>query len=79
MNKLFQGSLCLTDLNKLKDEDHSAFTMGKNGKIYVNVTLWENDEPDKFGFTRSIQLNPQKDSQQSKDYVGNFKPITPKE
>lgn len=79
-SKPFSGSLCLTDLINLEKEGHSAFNVAQsNGKTYVNVTLWEHDVPDKFGFTRSIQLNPRKDSQQSKDYVGNFKPVTPKE
>lgn len=75
MNKPFSGSICLSDLTKLMTEGHSAFIQGTNGKVYVNVTLWENDTPDKFGFTRSLQLNPKKDSQQSKDYIGNFKPV----
>ena len=79
MSKPLRGSICLTDLNNLDAEGHSAFNTGTDGKRYVNCTLWDSEGiPDKYGNTFSLQANPKKDSQQSKPYIGNFKPIEPK-
>lgn len=76
MSKLFNGSICLSELNEAAKKGHSAFSKSeKNGKIYVNLTMWENDNPDKYDNTVSLQLNPKKDSGDDKSYIGNFKPV----
>lgn len=57
-------------------EGHSAFSKSeKNGKIYCNILVWENDEPDKFNNNHSVQLNASKDAaaDQKGIYIGNMK------
>ena len=79
MSKMLVGSICLTDLMDFAKKAHPAYSRGKNGKAYVNIVLWEN-EPDKYGNTISIQLNSVKDKreEEGKVYIGNAKPLTPK-
>src|ERR1700761_3239014 len=74
-NKLFYGSLCLTDLIDQATQKHSAFTKGNNGKIYASINVWLNSEPDKFGNIMSLQINPSKEMKDidKKMYVGNLK------
>lgn len=82
MSKLFSGSLCLTDLIDAAKRQHSAFTKSQqNGKVYVNILLWENDEKDDYGNTHSIQLNSTKEKkeQEGKIYIGRAKPVEKKE
>lgn len=82
MSKMFTGSICLTDLLEKAKQKHSGFNKSdKNGKIYANVILWENDEVDKYGNTHSMQLSSKKDfiEQEGKIYIGNFKPSEKKE
>jgi hypothetical protein len=76
MNNMYVGSICLTDLIEAAKRKHSAFNKSQNGKIYANVILWHNEEPDKFGNTHSLQLNSQKDKREmeGKTYLGNLKP-----
>lgn len=77
-SKLYTGSVCLTDLIEKAKEKHSAVSKSaSNGKIYVNVLLWENETVDKFGNSHSLQLNSTKEKKEAegKVYVGNFKPV----
>ena len=61
-------NICLSDLPKAK------ITEGKDGKKYVNLVLWENREPDKFGNTHSITVSKSKEEKdQPNIYVGNGK------
>jgi hypothetical protein len=71
-NKLLLGSLCLSDLNEKARAGHSAFTKASNGKIYVNVNLWFNDEPDQYEKIAQLQLSKPKESQEKSVYIGNF-------
>lgn len=64
MSKLLTGSICLTDINK------EAINIGKNGKKYINVNVWINDEKDRFGNDASIQQYIDKEN---KIYIGNVK------
>jgi len=68
------------DLTKFKEllqanPNHSAFTKHANGRMYVNITIWENDEVDKFGNNVSLQVNSKKEQRdaEGKHYVGNGK------
>lgn len=74
-NQLFYGSICLSDLLEQAKAKHSAFTKAQNGKIYVSVNVWLNNETDKFGNIMSIQLNPTKEMKDldKKLYIGNCK------
>lgn len=77
MATMVTGSICLTDLMEKAKEGHSAFMRGQNGKVYVNILQWYNDEADKFGNTVSIQLNSKKEKREleGKIYIGNAKPL----
>ena len=73
MSQSFYGSICITDILDALRNKHSAFTKGKNGKIYMNSTIWLNEIVDDFGNIIAQQCNPQKDSKDQKFYIGNFK------
>lgn len=73
--KPFMGSINLSKLLANAKIGHSSFTKaGANNDIFVNVTLWLNDEPDKFKNVISVHLNPAKNSADEKVYFANFKP-----
>lgn len=70
MSTLYNGSICLSDIPKNKINE------GKNGKKYLNVTLWVNDNPDQYGNIGSVQVSQtkeQREAQEKKVYIGNFK------
>lgn len=76
MSKMILGSLCLTDILAKAKEKHSAFSRSeKNGKAYMNIVVFENDEPDQYGNHFSVQLGVSKDAPESekKIYIGNMK------
>lgn len=78
---MFTGSICLTDLIESARKTHSAFSKSQNnGKVYANILIWENDEPDKYGNTHSLQLSSSKEKRESEEkvYIGNAKPIESK-
>lgn len=74
MGKPMHGSICLSDLSAAFKKNHSAFNKSqKNGKIYANIAVWMNDEPDEYGNILSFQLNSKKDAPDDKVYFGNAK------
>lgn len=75
MSKLTTASLCYTDIVEKAKAGHSAFSRAKNGKVYFNIAIWENEEPDKFGNDCSLMLNSSKEKKESegKVYIGNGK------
>lgn len=83
---MLTGSLCLTDIVEQAQKGHSAFSRGKNGKVYFNFLQWVNEEEDQYKNHSSIQLNSAKDKKdaEGKIYIGNAKkqsgggePLTP--
>lgn len=72
-NRLFLGSICLTELNEQAKKGNPAFSRAENGKIYVSVNLWHNEEPDQYENVAQLQLSKPKDSKEKTVYVGNFK------
>lgn len=76
MSQMLTGSLCFTDFREALKKSHSSGSKAANGKIYANIVIWVNDEPDKFGNTVSIQLNSSKEKreEEGKVYIGNAKP-----
>lgn len=80
-SKMYTGSICLNTLIEELKKGHSSFSKSKNGKTYVNILLWENDEKDQFGNTHSLQLNSTKEKKdtEGKVYFGNCKPIQAKQ
>lgn len=73
MSKLLNGSICFSDLVEAAKEKHSAFKKADNGKVYFNLTVWINDEKDKYGNDAAIQIRPAKDGAGEKKYIGNLK------
>lgn len=78
MATLFYGSINITELLERAKEKHSAFVKGNNGKIYANISVWLNDEPDQYDNVMSIKLSATKeaiakDAEQGKIYIGNCK------
>jgi len=66
--------MCLSDLSEQFKAKHPAFSKSeKNGKIYVNVTVWVNDEADQYGNHAALQLSKPKDSDMKPIYFGNLK------
>lgn len=80
-NRMFSGSLCLTEIVEKAKAGHSAFTRAANGKVYFNIIEWINSEPDKFGNTVSVQLSSKADKRdaEGKVYIGNLKPFEKQE
>lgn len=72
---MYLGSLCLSEINDQAKKGHSAFKRAKNGKIYFDVCIWLNSEPNKYGNDLSIQLSSSKEKrdQEGKIYLGNAK------
>lgn len=68
MSQFFNGSICLSDIPKDKITEST-----KNGKKYLNVVIWLNDEKDQYGNIGSIQVSKPKDDKTPKQYIGNFK------
>lgn len=72
-NRKLYGSICLTDLIEATKRQHSAMVKGTNGKVYANVTIWLNDNPDQYDNDASVQLRQKKDSDDKALYVGNLR------
>jgi len=71
MAQLLNGSICLSDIPKEK-----ITVSEKNGKKYLNVTIWINDEVDKYNNNGSISVNQTKEERENKaakTYIGNVK------
>lgn len=69
--QMMTGSLCLSDIPKDK-----VFVSEKSGKKYLNVVLWINEEPDKFGNHAAVQVGLTKEEREAKAkpvYIGNLK------
>lgn len=76
-SQLHGGSICMTDLIETMKLGHSAFSKAQNGKVYFNILIWQNEEPDKFGNNMSLQLSSSKDMREKEDkvYIGNAKKL----
>jgi len=73
----YYGSIDVTTLLAQAKLPHSAFVRaGKQNKIFAQVTVWVNEEPDQYGNSCSIKLNS-KDAEMAKAegnvYLGNLK------
>lgn len=72
MSTLYTGSICVSDIPKEK------LTQAKNGKLYLNLDLWVNDEKDQYGNIGSLSVRQTKEAREAKEkkiYIGNFKPL----
>lgn len=71
MSTLYNGSICLSDIPKDK-----ITTSEKNGKKYLNINIWLNDDVDQYGNLGSLQVSQKKEEREAgekKVYIGNFK------
>jgi hypothetical protein len=73
----YYGSIDFTKLVEMAKAGNKAFTKTENGKIYLNVRVWVNDELDKFGNCASFQSNFKGATKEDKFYFGNLKESTP--
>jgi len=72
---MITGSLNLNEILEQAKAKHSAFSKTDKGVIYMNILVWENDEPDQYNNNFSVQLNAKKDAPENekKKYIGNMK------
>jgi hypothetical protein len=82
MSTRLTGSIDVTMLVNMAKAKHSSMNVSqKNGKLYANVTVWLNDEPDDNGNIMSMVLNGKQISEAAdlalnngkKAYVANAK------
>lgn len=64
MSKLLTGSIELTKIDKSK-------IVEKNGRKWLNISVWINDDKDQYGNCASIQISAKND--EPKIYIGNLK------
>ena len=73
------GSIDFSKLMEQAKKGNKAFSKNENGKIYLNVRVWVNDELDKFGNVASLQSNFKGSTKEDRFYFGNLKESTPVE
>jgi len=71
--KSYYGSIDFSKLLEQAKSGNKAFTKNENGKIYLNVRVWVNDELDKFGNCASFQSNFKGATKEERFYFGNMK------
>jgi len=67
------GSLDFSKLLELAKAGNKAFSKAENGKIYLNLNVWINNEKDKFGNDASMQTSFKDATKEEKIYFGNLK------
>ena len=77
MAQSFYGSIDFTKLIEKAKAGDKAFTKTENGKIYLNVRVWVNDEQDNYGNIASFQSNFKGATKEDKFYFGNLKESKP--
>jgi hypothetical protein len=75
----YYGSIDFTKLLEQAKAGNKAFSKNENGKIYLNVRVYVNDEVDKYGNCASFQSNFKGATKEDKFYFGNLKESTPLE
>ena len=73
MSKLLYGSINFSKLLELAKAGNKAFSKADNGKIYLNLNVWINDEKDQFGNDASMQTSFKEATKEDKFYFGNLK------
>ena len=73
MSKLLYGSVDFSKLLEMAKAGNKAFSKASNGKIYLNLNVWINDEKDQYGNDASIQTTFKDATKEEKSYVGNLK------
>lgn len=78
MAQQFYGSIDFTKVLEEARKGNKAFSKAANGKIYLNVNIWLNDEQDQYNNIGSIQANFKDATKEERFYLGNFKRSEPK-
>jgi len=73
MSKLLYGSVDFSKLLELAKAGNKAFSKAANGKIYLNLNVWINDEKDNYGNDASVQITFKDATKEEKVYCGNLK------
>lgn len=73
----YYGSIDFTKLLEQAKAGSKAFTKSENGKIYLNVRVWVNDQKDAYGNDASFQATFKDAPKEQKFYFGNLKESTP--
>lgn len=71
--KSYYGSIDFSKLIEQAKAGNKAFSKNENGKIYLNVKVWVNDELDKFGNCASFQSTFKGAQKEDRIYFGNLK------
>lgn len=71
-NKLLTGSINISKLNELYKQGNKAFSVAKNGDVYIKINIWLNEEPNQWGKYGSIQTNFKDAKKEERHYIGNF-------
>lgn len=66
------GSIDFSKLLEEAKKGNKAFTRAANGKVYCNISVWINDEKDKYGNDASIQTSFKDATKEERLYVGNL-------
>jgi hypothetical protein len=70
MSKMRNLSICLSDIPA------DAIKEGKNGKKYLSLTTYDNDQPDNYGNDFAVwisQTKEERDAKVNRKYLGNGK------
>lgn len=80
LEDLFQGKIGKASNGKsyvcIDDLVTEPFKVGKNGKHYVNIGVWINDDIDEYGNIAGISLSQtmqQREAKEKKVYIGNLR------
>ena len=79
MSTLLYGSIDFSKLLEEAKNGNKAFSRANNGKIYLNVNVWINDEKDQYGNISSLQTTFKDAAKEDKFYFGNLKESAPKD
>lgn len=79
MAKLLVGSIDFSKLLEEAKKGNKAFSRASNGKIYINVNVWINEEKDTYGNIASLQSSFKDATKEEKFYFGNLKEIEQKQ
>ena len=68
-------SICLTDIPKERITKHT------NGKLYLSISTWDNEQPDAYGNDFSVSITPTKEENERRKagekvnrvFIGNGK------
>ena len=72
MAKMLKISIDLTKVGELARANHGSISKSqKNGKQYLNATIWINDQQDQYGNIGSLSVWDKNSNQTT--YIGNLK------